>query len=113
MTTFNNCSSRHHCTCRNHSGYHQVTWGWTDAQTFDIPAVVGEKVLLPKTEVQAFLNVKDLLLDFQLDGAWGVLGEGYDCRCHESCASLVGARWEDRAIKRYCYDDGMFEGPQT
>ena len=94
MTTFNNCSSQHHCTCRNHSGYHQVTQGWTDAQTFDIPTIVGKEVLLPKTEekvflnmkglplkteVQAFLSVKDLLLDCQLDGAWGVLGEGYDC----------------------------------
>jgi hypothetical protein len=127
MTTFNNCSSRRHYTCRN-SEHHRVTRGWTDAQTFDIPAAVGEKVLLlktevkvflnvkgllPKTEVQAFLNVKDLRLDCQLDGAWGVLGEGYDCRCHESCASSVGARWEDHAVERHCCDDGMFEGPET
>jgi hypothetical protein len=56
------------------------------------------KGLLPRTEGQAFLNVKDLLLD---------------CQCHEFCASLVGAQWEDHAIERYCCDDGMFEGPQT
>jgi len=71
------------------------------------------KGLLPKTEIQAFLNVKDLLLDCQLDGAWGVLGEGYDCQYHEFCTSSVGAQWEDHAVERYYCDDGMFEGPQT